>query len=63
LQLYNVVDDVGEVQECSATHPDVVQKLLKLADQARVELGDEKRQGSGQRPSGWVETPQRLLNE
>jgi arylsulfatase A-like enzyme len=57
LALYNVRDDVAEQQEVSAQEPEVVQRLLALAETARVELGDEDREGRGQRPAGWVEQP------
>jgi len=57
LELYDVRNDLSETQEVSAQHPDVVARLQKLADQARAELGDEGRAGSGQRPAGLVENP------
>ncbi len=37
LNLFNVVDDVGETNEVSAMNPEVVQRLLKLADQEKEE--------------------------
>jgi arylsulfatase A-like enzyme len=58
LELYNVRDDVGEKEEVSPQHPEVVARLLKLAEQARGELGDEGHPGAGQRPAGWVDHPQ-----
>ena len=44
--------------------PDVLARLIKLADKARAELGDGKKPGAGQRPAGMVEkaTP-RLLSK
>lgn len=45
----------------SAQHPDVVKRLLALADAIRDEIGDVDRPGRGQRPAGWVENPQPLL--
>jgi arylsulfatase A-like enzyme len=56
-ELYNVRDDLGETQEVSGQHAEIVARLLKLADQARAELGDEGREGAGQRPAGLVENP------
>jgi arylsulfatase A-like enzyme len=52
--LYNLDDDIGETRDVSEQHPDVVQRLLKLADQARADLGDSltKRQGANIRPCG-----------
>ncbi len=52
--LYNLDDDLGEARDVSAQHPDVVQRLLKLAEDARVDLGDSltKRPGTNIRPCG-----------
>ena len=38
----------------AAEHPDVVKRLLELAEAARADLGDSltKRPGSGVRPAG-----------
>ncbi len=57
LNLFNVVEDVGEENEVSAKNPDVVQRLIKLANQAREELGDVNRPGKGQRPAGLSAKP------
>jgi arylsulfatase A-like enzyme len=57
MALYHVLDDVSEANEVSKAHPDIVNRLLKLADQARAELGDEEKAGSGQRPAGIVQSP------
>lgn len=57
LQLFNVRDDIGETQEVSAQQPEVVARLLKLADAARADLGDDDHDGHGQRPAGLVEAP------
>jgi len=52
--LYNLDDDLGETTDVAARHPEVVQRLLKLAEEARAELGDSltKRQGANVRPCG-----------
>ena len=63
LALYDVRHDLGEEQEVSAQHPDVVARLMKLADHARLTLGDGDGEGSEQRPSGWVEQPTPRLKE
>ena len=57
LQLYNVRDDITEVHELSASHPEIVERLLKLAEMARTQIGDEDKPGLGQRPAGFVEKP------
>ena len=56
-ELYDVRNDLGEGSEVSAQHPDVVRRLLDLADAAREDLGDLGRQGRNQRPAGWMEDP------
>lgn len=40
LALYNLKDDIGETTDVSAAHPDVVERLKKLAEPVREELGD-----------------------
>ncbi len=56
-ELYDLRQDIGETEEVSVQHPDVVARLMALADKAREDLGDLDREGSGQRPCGWVEDP------
>lgn len=56
-ELYDLEADIGETNNLAARHPDVVKRLTKLAEQARADLGDDNRQGSGQRPAGHVENP------
>jgi len=52
--LYNLKDDISEQHDVSAKHPDVVEKLSKLADNMRQDLGDLRRSISGKniRPLG-----------
>lgn len=57
LQLFNVRDDVSEENEVSSQHPEIVQRLLKLAEAARADIGDNETPGSGQRPAGLVSQP------
>lgn len=57
LELFNVVDDVTETHEVSAQHPEIVARLMKLAENARAEIGDEGREGKGQRAAGFVAEP------
>ena len=61
LELYDVRNDVGEANEVSAEHPEIVKRLLALADRTRHEIGDADQDGPGQRPAGHVENPQPLL--
>ena len=59
LRLYNLDTDIGETQDVSAQHPDVVAKLKALADKEAATLCDELNK-PGVRPSGSVEHPQSL---
>ncbi len=61
LALYDVKKDVGEECEVSAEQPAVVKRLLKLAEKAREDLGDENKPGKNQRPAGWVDNPKPQL--
>jgi len=56
-ELYDVRNDLGETQEVSADHPEVVGRLLALAEEARADLGDGDREGANQRAAGWVSEP------
>jgi arylsulfatase len=52
--LFNLDSDIGEASNVAADHADVVERLLKLAEAARADLGDSltKRTGANVRPSG-----------
>lgn len=50
--LFNVVEDVRCEQNVALQNPDVVFQLWALAEQARDDLGDQNRQGNGQRVRG-----------
>jgi arylsulfatase A len=57
LALFDLESDIGETTNVAALHPDVMQRLKKLAEKARADLGDTatKRQGNGVREPGRVE--------
>lgn len=55
LQLFDLSVDVGEKTDLAAKHPEVVERLRKLANQAQADLGDGPNKGSGQREAGWVD--------
>jgi len=61
LELYNVRHDPHEDHEVSAQHPDVVKRLLSLAENLRTEIGDVDGPGKGQRPAGHVDNPVPLV--
>jgi len=54
LSLFNLDRDIGESKDVAAENPDVVDRLKKLADRMRADLGDSatKQQGTGVRPAG-----------
>ncbi|XZE18615.1 sulfatase family protein [Pirellulaceae bacterium SH449] len=60
LSLYNLEADPGENTNIAAQHADVVQRLSKLADLMRADLGDSltETQGSGLREPGNDDTAQ-----
>ena len=55
--LFNVVQDVASRVNLAERHPDVVARLTQLAEQARADLGDRGRPGSGTRSRGKVDRP------
>jgi hypothetical protein len=55
-----VTRDPAESEDLAARHPEVVARLERAAEAARVELGDTDRPGRGQRPAGWVADPRPL---
>ena len=61
LQLYDLDADIAEKNNIADKHPDVVKRLLALAEQAREDLGDVKRPGKHQRPAGLAVSPKPLL--
>ena len=56
LALYDLDADPGERSDVAGRHPEVVERLKRLADKARKDLGDSaaKREGEGVRPPGRV---------
>lgn len=60
IALYDVRTDVHEDREISGEHPDVVRRLLALAENIRTEIGDVDRPGKGQRSAGFVADPTAL---
>lgn len=50
--LFDLEADPEERRDVADLHPEVVERLLALAEQARAELGDGKRRGEGQREPG-----------
>jgi arylsulfatase A-like enzyme len=60
-RLYELEADSAESVDLIKKHPEVVARLLALADRAREDLGDGDRPGKNQRPAGWVEKAKPLV--
>jgi arylsulfatase len=57
--LYNLSNDPGEQKNVADDHKDIVERLTKLAQSAREDLGDEntKTKGKNVRPLGVSSNP------
>jgi len=62
LRLYDLEADIGEENDVADRHPEVVERLLALAQKAREDLGDVNYVGR-QRQAGWVVTARPLRND
>ncbi|BDS05859.1 N-acetylgalactosamine-6-sulfatase [Oceaniferula spumae] len=49
VQLYDLDNDLGEMTNVAAAHPEVVNRLMKQVETARADLGDYDRIGQGAR--------------
>lgn len=56
-RLYNLKTDMREMNDLSDGFPEVVEALLKLAEEARAELGDGNKPGRGQRKAYYIDDP------
>lgn len=56
-ELYDISRDPGETRDVSAQFPDLVEKLLALAEADRAVLGDalKGKKGTENRPAGKME--------
>lgn len=52
--LFNVVEDIACKLNVAASRPEVVAELTRVAEQARKDLGDHGRTGTGQRERGQI---------
>ena len=55
-ELYDLHSDIGETTNVAVQNPQVVERLRLLAQWAREDLGDGKKQGKNVRPAGFVNT-------
>src|SRR6185503_19903664 len=56
-ELYNLKEDEGERRNVADLHPEVVESLRRMADDAAARLGNGRQRGSAQREPGRVEDP------
>ena len=52
LSLFDLDKDIGETTDVKEKHPEILAKMQQLGEAMRTELGDNKRQGKGQRQPG-----------
>ena len=50
--LFNINDDVAEKKDLAADKPELVQEMLKLVAEMKLSLGEYKKRGKDQRPTG-----------
>jgi arylsulfatase A-like enzyme len=55
--LFNVVKDTSSRYNVADKYPQIVNKLMALAEKGRQDLGDRGRAGANQRPLGKIENP------
>lgn len=56
-KLFDLDADIGEKNNVADRYPEVVERLLAIAEKARTDLGDMDRPGANQRPAGIVPAP------
>ena len=52
--LFDLVNDVAETTDVAATHPDIVDKLKRYANEVVQEMGDGHQAGPSVRKAGFV---------
>ena len=58
LKLCDLENDIHEDHDLSAQKPEIVKRLLKLADNMKQDIGNLGQEGTNQRKAGWVEKPE-----
>ncbi len=59
--LYDLDEDPAEKKDTKNEHPDVVARLIELAEWARGDIGDAQNDGANQRRAGYVSDPAPLV--
>lgn len=52
--LFDISKDISESKNVASEYPQIVEKLLLIAEQARKKLGEYNIRGSKQRPTGTI---------
>ena len=61
MALYDLGKDLQENSNVALKHPEVVERLMQLAEIAMTDLGDSDRDGKNQRMAGMVTSPKPLV--
>ncbi len=61
LELYNLSEDPGEMNDVSEKHPEIVAEILKLAEKEKSALGEYHNKGPEVRKTIYVESPKALI--
>ena len=61
--LYNLEADIGETQDLSAQHPEIVEQLQGYIKAFELELGKGDSLSTQSRPAGWVDNPKPLSKD
>lgn len=55
--LFNVEEDISSAHNLAEKHPEIVSRLMVLAEKGRQDLGDTNRPGANQRSPGKIDNP------
>ncbi|PXX28320.1 sulfatase [Arenibacter sp. ARW7G5Y1] len=61
IQLYDLYNDPGETVDVSKEHPEIVHKLLGMAEKERIALGEWTNKGPEVRETLYIKNPQPLI--
>jgi arylsulfatase A len=61
MKLFDLTRDIHEDHDLFTQHPEVVERLLKLAERMKHDIGDLDKKGVNQRPAGWAQQSQPQL--
>ncbi len=61
MKLFDLEEDISEENNVADQYPDVVQRLVKIADEMINDIGDTRKEGANQRKAGHKEVPKALV--